>query len=63
VSWSEIGLLVCFLLVLDGSVALLLLDRVEPWVRETVPWLKVMPIAAIEIVVGGAGAILLLCWS
>lgn len=54
------GLVVCALLILDGAVCLLFLERFESRLHELLPRVNVPALAVIEILAGGLTAILLL---
>lgn len=57
--WTLAGLILAGLMVVDGLVSLLFLERVEGLVQRMFPGLKVAPIAIAELL-GGAVALLLL---
>ncbi|MBN1257058.1 MAG: hypothetical protein JXA52_05075 [Planctomycetes bacterium] len=60
--WSKIGIVISFLMIIDGLVCLVFIDRVEGWLRQVFPRANLVPITAIEILLGGLLGILILWW-
>ena len=59
---DKVGMVVSFLMIIDGLICLIFIDRVESWLRQIFPKANLVPIAAIEILAGGILGILILWW-